>query len=565
MNNTGRRIMASILAVLMAFNIIMCNVQYVDAALSSNEDTLYLNEVADANSKKIVSVSLGFASSAAISQNGELYTWGDNSDGQLGDGTKEDKITPVKIMDNVAMVCLDEDYSGAVTKSGELYMWGYNYCGKLGDETTETWRTSPVKVMDDVTMVSLGWSHSGAVKKSGELYMWGYNQYGQLGDGTTQDKRTSVKIMDNVATVSLGDNHSAAVTKSGELYMWGYNKYGQLGDGTTEDKSKPVKIMDNVAMVSLGGNYSAAVTKSGELYMWGNNSGGVLGIGMMGSYKSTPVKIMDNVAAVSLGWGHSAAVTKSGELYTWGSNNAGELGDGTTTSSSTPKKVMENIAMVSLGSSYSGVVTTSGELYTWGANSYGQLGDGTTSSSKVPVKPVFPLDRIDYIRAFVERLYTNILGRAGDDEGISSWVTLLANGTYNGATASYGFVNSNEFLNSGFTNEQKVEIFYSTFLNRVADADGKKIWVDALDAGVDLEKIFEGFVMSTEFAGICETYGISQGQMSDIAGMTDILNRYRNRNISLTEFAARCYTKALGRVGDIAGIDSWCMQILTGA
>ena len=71
--------------------------------------------------------------------------------------------------------------------------------------------------------------------------------------------------------------------------------------------------------------------------------------------------------------------------------------------------------------------------------------------------------------------------------------------------------------------------------------------------------------MSTEFAGICDAAGISAGQMSDIVGMTDILNRYRNRNINLTEFVSRCYTKALGRAGDIAGIDSWCMQIITGA
>ena len=83
-------------------------------------------------------------------------------------------------------------------------------------------------------------------------------------------------------------------------------------------------------------------------------------------------------------------------------------------------------------------------------------------------------------------------------------------------------------------------------------------------AGVDIEKIFEGFVMSTEFAGICETYGISQGQMSDIAGMTDILNRYRNRNIFLASFIARCYEKALGRAADVPGVDAWCMQIIEG-
>ncbi|MGN0512868.1 MAG: pectinesterase family protein [Lachnospiraceae bacterium] len=192
----------------------------------------------------------------------------------------------------------------------------------------------------------------------------------------------------------------------------------------------------------------------------------------------------------------------------------------------------------------------------------------TVGSVDVTVKATFEKNKVPAdltkIKAFVERLYKNILGRDADEEGINTWVTALANGTLNGATASYGFVNSDEFKNSGLTNEQKVEIFYATFLNRVADAEGKKMWADALNAGVDIEKIFEGFVMSTEFAGICDTYGISQGQMSDIPGMTDILNRYRNRNIFLASFVARCYEKALGRPADVPGVDVWCAQIIEG-
>ena len=192
----------------------------------------------------------------------------------------------------------------------------------------------------------------------------------------------------------------------------------------------------------------------------------------------------------------------------------------------------------------------------------------TVGKVDVTVKATFEKNKVpvnkELVKAFVERLYKNILGRDADEEGINTWVTALANGTLNGATASYGFVNSDEFKNSGLTNEQKVEIFYTTFLNRAADADGKKLWVDALNAGVDIEKIFEGFVMSTEFAGICDTYGISQGQMSDIPGMTDILNRYRNRNIFLASFVARCYEKALGRPADVPGVDVWCAQIIEG-
>ena len=169
------------------------------------------------------------------------------------------------------------------------------------------------------------------------------------------------------------------------------------------------------------------------------------------------------------------------------------------------------------------------------------------------------------VREFIERLYSNILGRKSDENGIADWTKLLLDGSQNGVTVGYGFVFSDEFVNYGYTNEQKVDILYATFLNRLSDTEGKKVWVEALNSGVDLEKIYEGFVMSEEYAGICTSYGITQGQMSDIPGMDDTLGRYRNYNLGITGFVARCYTEALGRQYDIDGVEDWCRQIVTGS
>ena len=365
---------------------------------------------------EIAPIAAGSNHSAAVTKDGDLYMWGSNGGGRLGNGNRTNSYTPIKIMKNVATVSLGGIHSAAVTKDGSLYMWGYNGSGQLGNgSTTDSY--TPIKIMENVATVSLGDYHSAAITKDGSLYMWGANYCGQLGNGNRTNSYTPVKIMKNVAAVSLGDEHSAAVTKDGSLYMWGYNRYGQLGNGSTTDSYTPIKIMENVTAVSLGYYHSAAVTKDGSLYMWGANYYGQLGDGSTtNSY--TPVKIMENVAAVSLGYNHSAAITKDGSLYMWGNNNCGQLGNGSTTNRSTPVKIMEKVAAVSLGGNHSATITKDGGLYTWGDNEYGQLGNGSIKNSYTPIK-----------------IMSNVVSSAGG----SHTIALKNNGTvYNWGDNEYG-------------------------------------------------------------------------------------------------------------------------------
>ena len=284
---------------------------------------------------------------------------------------------------DIVHIAAGGSHSAAVTKDGDLYIWGCNSTGQLGDGSTSD-RNTPVKIMEYVAAVSLGYSHSAAITQDGSLYMWGANGTGQLGDGSTTNRYTPVKIMENVAAVSLGVCHSAAITKDGSLYMWGDNGSGKLGNGSTTKSYTPVKIMENVAKVSLGGYHSAAITKDGSLYMWGYNYKGQLGDGST-TYSSTPVKIMENVVTVSLGNSHSAAITKDGSLYMWGYNNYGQLGNGSTPKNYTPVKIMENVATVSLGNSHSAAITKDSSLYMWGYNYFGQLGNGNNSNQTLPI------------------------------------------------------------------------------------------------------------------------------------------------------------------------------------
>ena len=336
--------------------------------------------------KKVVQVAMGAAPNACITEDGSLYTWGDNGYGQLGDGTTVDKHTPIKIMENVAQVNMSFDYSACITKDGSLYTWGNNYRGQLGDGTTKAKHT-PVKIMDNVAQVNMGSDYSACITKDGSLYTWGYNGYGMIGDGSKTDRYSPVKIMDNVTQVCLGyySYSAACITKDGSLYTWGNNRYGQLGDGTTENKHTPVKIMDNVSQVSLGAYSSACITKDGSLFTWGYNSEGQLGDGTTKA-KHTPVKIMDNVAQVNMNFYYSACINKDGSLYTWGRNDVGQLGDGTTEDKYTPVKIMDNVAQVNMSSDYSACITKDGSLYTWGSNGRGRLGDGTTEDKLSPGK-----------------------------------------------------------------------------------------------------------------------------------------------------------------------------------
>lgn len=322
--------------------------------------------------------------SLVIKEDGSLWAWGWNAYGQLGDGTTENRHTPVKVMDNVAVVCAGGGHPLVIKTDGTLWAWGRNRCGQLGDGTTED-RHTPVKVMDNVAAVCAGGDHSLAIKTDGTLWAWGDNKNGQLGDGTTEERHTPVKVMDNVAAVGAGSDHSLAIKADGTLWAWGDNKIGQLGDGTTEERRTPVKVMENVAAVGTGDYHSFAIKNDKTLWAWGWNADGQLGDGTQKT-RYTPVKVMDNVVAVEGDLYSSMAIQADGTLWACGLNVNGHLGDGTTEDRRTPVKVMDNVVMANRGGECFVAVQVDGTLWTWGYGGDGRLGDGTTEDRLTPVK-----------------------------------------------------------------------------------------------------------------------------------------------------------------------------------
>ncbi len=352
------------------------------------------------------------ATSAAVSVSGSLLAWGDNHNGQLGDGGTASSDTPVAVRlpagTTVISVRAGGKYSLALTSAGRVLAWGANFSGQLGDGTTAG-RHAPVRVKvprgTRLIAISAGGAHSLAVTATGRVLAWGDNEYGQLGDGTTKDRSVPVRVKlpagTRVIAVGASYNYSLALTAGGQVWAWGHNRSGQLGDGTRADRHVPVRVKlprgITVTAIAAGGFDGLALTAAGRVLAWGDNGFGQLGNGTRRT-SAIPVRVRfragTRVTAVGAGSLHNLALTSAGRVLAWGWNAFGQLGNGGRTGSDTPVRVhlpaRARVVAVSAGGGFSFALTAAGSILTWGHNQFGQLGNGTMVSSDTPVRVTLP-------------------------------------------------------------------------------------------------------------------------------------------------------------------------------
>lgn len=246
-------------------------------------------------------ISAGNVFSTAIKEDGTLWTWGSNGNGELGNGSL-DTSTPQTIVPT--QVGTDTDWAQieasttqcfALKTDGTLWEWGNN--GNLPlTNGANTPVVSPIQIGEDNNWieVSAGGFGASAIKNNGTLWSWGHNNSGSVGDGTNIFRQTPVQIgIDSWKSVDRGGYFAGAIKGDGTLWTWGYNANGALGDGTTESKNSPTLVESEEKWVYYygTGDFSVGLKTDGSLWVWGHNYDNTLGFNLNGDVITSPVMV----------------------------------------------------------------------------------------------------------------------------------------------------------------------------------------------------------------------------------------------------------------------------------
>ncbi|XP_078147116.1 retinitis pigmentosa GTPase regulator b isoform X3 [Centroberyx gerrardi] len=291
-------------------------------------------------------IACGDEHTALITENGKLFMFGSNNWGQLGLGSKSsvNKPTCVKALksEKVQLVACGRNHTIICTAQGNVYTTGGNSEGQLGlgdcEERTAFQLVKFFSSRKPIKMLAAGSNTSAALTESGQLFMWGDNTEGQTGRGKESHATTPQQVTMGrpVAWVSCGYYHSAFVTVDGALYTFGERDSGKLGLGTDQLASHRApqlvkSITEKVTQVACGGGHTVALTED-DIYTFGLGQFGQLGHGTF-IFEARLPRLVDHfkkgrVCHVACGENHTAVITDSGVLYTFGDGRHGKLGLG---------------------------------------------------------------------------------------------------------------------------------------------------------------------------------------------------------------------------------------------
>ena len=304
---------------------------------------------------KFVSLAFNQNASSALDVNGQVWSWGDGDDGQLGLGIADDDLvdetnhtTPQKIKGLVNIVAINRGYDHMLLlkSDGTVLAFGDNSNGQLGDGSNQD-QDTPVAVagLTNIVQVSAAVG-SYAIDEEGRLWAWGKNNYGQLANGVTDsdvhNTPIEINIDEPIVSIASGKGHTLALTASGKVYAWGLNASSQVGmrpqdiDAESEVWDRDIltpKLLpwfDDVIAIWANGNQSFAQRRDGKIYPWGQNMLGTLGIEVDGNVIEpiSPILELENVTDLGNGALHTIAIRSDESVFAWGWSFEGSLGGG---------------------------------------------------------------------------------------------------------------------------------------------------------------------------------------------------------------------------------------------
>ncbi|HSK14414.1 MAG TPA: hypothetical protein VK907_14435, partial [Phnomibacter sp.] len=344
-------------------------------------------------------------------KDGVLYGWGDNTEGQLGVGTKTIEYGAVQITpgNDWLLVSAAAMHSLGIKKDGSLWAWGWGNNHELGLGQANSRALAPTRVgnANDWRHVSTAMNNTVAIKKNGTLWVWGNNVGAALGVGATPNSAVYVPTQvgrDTTWADAVAIEHVIlAIKKDGSLWSWGRKGYSDVRGyaATTDVTTAPTRIGTDTDWKKLyvhryHGNASAiGVKQNGALWTWGNNASGKLGLGDEAARQTpVPLKLPNPVIAFALGRSYAIAVAGDGSLWhsgnylQWADVKAGEQNKST------------RFERMKLGGQWTGVhmmqqsgvvlTDTEGNIFTYGINARGEMGTGTKGGSWTPQKVLLP-------------------------------------------------------------------------------------------------------------------------------------------------------------------------------
>jgi len=394
----------------------------------------------------------GGGHTCAAMPSGTVRCWGDDAQGQVGDDTGPGSTLPTTVIDvngsgpltGIAQVSAGYQHTCARTTDRHVRCWGENTLGQLGNGSgLDTVRpvvvdnvplTGPLSL---VTQVVTGYLHSCALLTNRQVRCWGGNTSGQIGDGTNTLRSSPVVVLNRAGTgpltgvtqIAAGAFHTCARLADGTARCWGDNEGRGLGDGTTVDRRRPVTVraasgpgpLRGVIALTGGASFTCARVQGNQARCWGHNVLHQLGTLAPGTTdQSRPQVVRRNqggtpltgVAQISSGDGFTCARLNSGQVQCWGADDRGQRGDGTNTSPRGARAVrgyapdsapvpsgplLAGGIQITTGSAHACVrIRLQGQVhhFCWGENQTGQLGTGRGPGFEVrPLITLAPADQ----------------------------------------------------------------------------------------------------------------------------------------------------------------------------